>query len=36
MIHSAGEGWVWYLSTLSGRDSIPRVRAKDGRVWPYR
>jgi hypothetical protein len=36
MIHSAGEGWVWYLSTLSGRESIPRVRARDGRVWPYR
>src|SRR5262245_25508384 len=35
MIHSAGEGWVWYLSTLSGRESIPRIRAADGRQWPY-
>lgn len=36
MIHSGGEGWVWYLSTLSGRDNVPRVRARDGRAWPYR
>jgi hypothetical protein len=35
MIHSKGEGWVWYLSSLSGRDSFPRVRARDGRTWPY-
>jgi hypothetical protein len=34
LIHST-EGWVWYLSSLSGRDSLPRVRARDGRVWPY-
>jgi hypothetical protein len=36
MIHSGGEGWVWYLSTLSGRENVPRVRARDGRAWPYR
>jgi hypothetical protein len=35
MIFSGGEGWVWYLSTLSGRESIPRIRAADGRMWPY-
>jgi hypothetical protein len=35
MIFSGGEGWVWYLSTLSGRESIPRIRASDGRMWPY-
>ena len=29
------EGWCWYLSTLSGSPNIPRVRARDGRVWPY-
>ena len=35
MIHSGTEGWVWYLSTLSGRESLPRIRAADGRSWPY-
>ena len=35
MTHLPGEGWVRYLSTLSGRDSIPRIRAADGRQWPY-
>jgi hypothetical protein len=35
MIHNAGEGWVWYFSTLDGQ-SVPRVRAADGAVWPYR
>lgn len=36
MVHSGVEGWVWYLSTLSGRENVPRVRARDGRAWPYR
>lgn len=36
LIRLDDEGWVWYLSSLSGRDSLPRVRARDGRVWPYR
>lgn len=35
MIHLADEGWVWYLSTLAN-ESMPRVRARDGAVWPYR
>jgi hypothetical protein len=35
MIFTGAEGWVWYLSTLSGRESIPRIRAVDGRMWPY-
>jgi DNA-directed RNA polymerase subunit RPC12/RpoP len=35
MIHSGREGWVWYFSTLSGRENIPRVRARDGRTWPW-
>jgi hypothetical protein len=34
MIHLPREGWVWYLSAPSG-DSFPRVRARDGRVYPY-
>lgn len=36
LIHLEPEGWVWYFQTLSGRNSIPRVRARDGRVYPYR
>ena len=35
MIYSKGDGWVWYLSTLSGRDPIPRIRARDGRSSPW-
>jgi hypothetical protein len=34
MIHLPREGWVWYLSPPSG-SSLPRVRASDGRVFPY-
>lgn len=35
LVHLEDEGWVWYLAPLSG-DSVPRVRATDGRAWPYR
>lgn len=35
LVHIEDEGWVWYLSPLSG-DSLPRVRATDARPWPYR
>lgn len=35
LIRLEDEGWCWYLSTLSGSPNIPRVRARDGRVWPY-
>jgi hypothetical protein len=34
LIHIADEGWVWYFSTLDGA-SKPRVRGRDGAVWPY-
>ncbi len=34
-IHLDDEGWVWYFSTLAG-EARPRVRARDGAVWPYR
>lgn len=34
MIHLPREGWAWYFSAPSG-DSFPRVRARDGRVYPY-
>jgi hypothetical protein len=35
LIRLEDEGWCWYISTLSGSPNIPRVRARDGRVWPY-
>jgi hypothetical protein len=34
MIHLPREGWVWYFTSPSG-DSFPRVRARDGRTYPY-
>jgi hypothetical protein len=36
MIHLEQEGWVWYFQSLSQRASLPRVRARDGAVFPYR
>jgi len=34
MIFLPREGWAWYFQSPSG-DSFPRVRARDGRVYPY-
>lgn len=34
LLHLPDEGWVWYLQTLSG-ESLSRVRARDGRQYPY-
>lgn len=34
MIHLPREGWVWYFTSPSG-DGFPRVRARDGRRYPY-
>jgi hypothetical protein len=34
LLHLPDEGWVWYLQTLGGQ-SLDRVRARDGRQWPY-
>lgn len=34
MIFLPREGWAWYFRAPSG-DSFPRIRAKDGRVYPY-
>jgi hypothetical protein len=34
LIHIGDEGWVWYFSSLAN-ESKPRVRARDGAVWPY-
>lgn len=36
LIHLQREGWVWYFQSLSGREPLPRVRARDGAVYPYR
>lgn len=35
LIRLDDEGWVWYLAPLGGV-SLPRARARDGRIWPYR
>jgi hypothetical protein len=35
LIHLPREGWVWYFRAISGDGSFPRVRARDGRVYPY-
>jgi hypothetical protein len=34
LIHLPREGWAWYFSAPSG-DGFPRVRARDGRAYPY-
>jgi hypothetical protein len=35
LIHLPREGWVWYFRAISGSTGLPRVRARDGRVYPY-
>lgn len=35
LIRLEREGWVWYLSPLAGK-ALPRVRASDGKPWPYK
>jgi hypothetical protein len=36
LIHTARTGWIWYFQSLSRRDTIPQVRARDGAVYPWR
>jgi hypothetical protein len=36
MIHSDRSGWIWYFASLSRRDTIPQVRARDAAVYPWR
>jgi hypothetical protein len=36
LIHLPREGWVWYFRAISGTSGYPRVRASDGRTYPYR
>jgi hypothetical protein len=35
LIHLPREGWVWYFRPISGSTGLPRVRARDGRTYPY-
>jgi hypothetical protein len=36
LIHLPREGWVWYFRGLGTSSGFPRVRARDGRTYPYR
>jgi hypothetical protein len=36
LIHSDRMGWIWYFSSLSRRETIPQVRARDAAVSPWR
>ena len=36
LIHLRREGWVWYFRGLGTSSGFPRVRARDGRTYPYR
>jgi hypothetical protein len=35
LMHEARIGWVWTFQSLSRRDSVPIVRARDGAVYPW-
>jgi hypothetical protein len=35
LIHEGRTGWVWIFQSLSGRDNIPIVRARDAAVYPW-
>lgn len=32
LVYYASNGWVWRLKTLSGRETLPLIRARDGQV----
>jgi hypothetical protein len=36
LLYSDRMGWVWLFSSLSRREDIPRVRARDAAVYPWR
>jgi hypothetical protein len=36
LIHSDRAGWIWYFQSLSRRDNIPQIRARDAAVYPWR
>ena len=36
LIHSDRIGWIWYFASLSRRENIPQVRARDAAVSPWR
>jgi hypothetical protein len=35
LLYIEREGWMWYLSTLSG-EPLPRIRSADGKTFPYK
>jgi hypothetical protein len=35
LIHEGRIGWVWIFQSLSGRDNVPIVRARDAAVYPW-
>ena len=35
LIYIPREGWDWYVSPIAGDADIPRVRAADGRLYPF-
>jgi hypothetical protein len=36
LIHTERTGWIWYFRSLSQRENIPQVRARDAAVYPWR
>lgn len=36
LIHSERMGPIWIFQSLSRRENIPRVRAHDGAIYPWR
>ncbi len=36
LLHHARDGWVWYVQARGQLEASPRVRARDGAVYPYR
>jgi len=36
LIHNDRSGWIWIFQSLSRRDNIPQVRARDAAVYPWR
>ena len=36
LIYNDRSGWIWYLQSLSRREMIPQVRARDAAVYPWR
>jgi hypothetical protein len=35
LVFRGNDGWVWDISGLSGRDRIPWIRPRDGKMYPF-